>query len=82
MKNITWKREQKYFASLNSSFPLLVPPACYQVTVLVGLPESYGGRIRSFSLSTSFHRSLSWSYITIGPLVAAGQRRSLTRLSP
>jgi hypothetical protein len=39
----TCRYEQKYFARPNSSFPLHVPPVCYQMTLLVGLPD---GRIR------------------------------------
>jgi hypothetical protein len=50
---ITCKNEQKYFARPNSSFFSPVPPACYQMTLLVGFPEYSGGRIRS--LPTSFH---------------------------
>jgi hypothetical protein len=33
------KYKQKYFARPNLSFPSPVPPACYQITLLVGLSE-------------------------------------------
>jgi hypothetical protein len=42
----------------NSSFPSPVLPACYLITLLVGLPESSGGRMRSFPLSTSWFSML------------------------
>jgi hypothetical protein len=41
-----------------------VPPACYQMTMLVGFAESCVGRIRRYSLSISFHRGSLCSYIT------------------
>jgi hypothetical protein len=37
-------------------------PAFYRMILLVGLPESSGGRIRSFPLSTSFHHCFPCSY--------------------
>jgi hypothetical protein len=59
-------------------FPLI----CYYITPLVALPESSGGRIRTFPLAISLHHC---SYTTWGmnivPLVAAFQRRSLTKLT-
>jgi hypothetical protein len=49
------------------SFLFPIPPACYRMNLLVGLPESSGGRVRSFPLSTSsFHRGSPCSYITWG----------------
>jgi hypothetical protein len=57
---------KNYFASQNSSFPLPEPPACYQITLLVVLPESSGGRIKTFPVSTSFHHGSPCSYITWG----------------
>jgi hypothetical protein len=57
----------KLFWKLNSSFPM--PSFSWFATrwVLVGFPESSGGRIRSFSLSTSsFHYGSPRSYITWG----------------
>jgi hypothetical protein len=41
---------------------------CYYTSLLVGLPESCGGKIRSFPLPMSFHHD---------SLVAAVQRRRL-----
>jgi hypothetical protein len=38
------KYEQKDFARPNSSFPSPIPPTCYEATLLVGFPESSGGR--------------------------------------
>jgi hypothetical protein len=43
MEKITCKYEQKYLARQNSSFPSPISPGCYQMTLLVGLPESSGG---------------------------------------
>jgi hypothetical protein len=54
--------KQKYFARPNLSFPSPVPPACYQITLLVGLSEFWW----SFPLSTSFHHGSPCSYITWG----------------
>jgi hypothetical protein len=50
--------------------------------LLVGLKDSFGGRIKSFSLSVPFHHGCpcpytTWGWIT-GPLVAAVLRCSLT----
>jgi hypothetical protein len=44
---ITCKYQQKYF---KDKFSLLssIPPTCCQATLLIGLPESYDGRVRSF----------------------------------
>jgi hypothetical protein len=71
-----------YFASQNSSLLSPVPPVCFRMILLVGLPEISGGWIRSFRLSISFDHGSLYSFITwgltIGPLVAAVQRRSLT----
>jgi hypothetical protein len=61
---VTCKYEQKYFAKPNSAFTLPIPPACYQVTLLVGLLESSGVQIRSFSMLTSLHHGSPFSYIT------------------
>jgi hypothetical protein len=53
------------------------------MALLVWLPESSGRRIRSFPLSVSFYHGsacshpMAWGW-TIGPLVAAVQRRRLT----
>jgi hypothetical protein len=38
--NIIWKYEQKYFKT-NFSFLSPIPPACYKMSLLVGLPESW-----------------------------------------
>jgi hypothetical protein len=57
---------QEDFARPNSSFPLPIPPACYQVTLLVGLPESSDGQISSFPLSTSFRHVSPCTYMTWG----------------
>jgi hypothetical protein len=35
--------EEVYCATPNSSFPLPVTPACYQTTLLIGMPKSSGG---------------------------------------
>jgi hypothetical protein len=51
MSKITCKYEQKYFA---------------RPTLLVGLPESSGGRIRSFPVSISFHQGSPCFCITWG----------------
>jgi hypothetical protein len=53
------------------------------MTLLVGVPESSGGRIRSFNCRYHSTINSTHSYIcsggwTIGPLVTAVQRRSLT----
>jgi hypothetical protein len=61
---VSYKNEQKYYASQDLSFHSPVPPACYQITVLVGMPGSSGGLIRSFTLSTSFHHASPCSHIT------------------
>jgi hypothetical protein len=46
----------KVFCKAKFSFLSPIPPAFYLMTLPVGLPESSGGRIRSFPLSTSsFH---------------------------
>jgi hypothetical protein len=75
----------RYFERPHSLFPSPVFPSCYQLTLLVGLPESSGLWIRSFHLSTSFHHGSPYWYITWGwttdPLPAAVQRRSLTQWS-
>jgi hypothetical protein len=52
----------KYFGRPNPSFPSPVSPACYQMTLLVGLPENSGGQIRSFPLSTLFHHGSPCSH--------------------
>jgi hypothetical protein len=55
----------------------------YQMTLLVGLPESSGGRVRSFPLSTSFHHSFPWSYTTWGKNKRpVGDRSSETQSHP
>jgi hypothetical protein len=55
---ITCKYEQN-----TSQGQILIPPACYELTMPVGLPESSGGRNRSFPLSTSsFHHVSPCSY--------------------
>jgi hypothetical protein len=57
----------KMFCKAKFSFLSLISAACYQMTLLVGLPESYGRRIRSPPLSTSsFHRGPAHSHITRG----------------
>jgi hypothetical protein len=61
---VSYKNEQKYYASQDLSFPSPVPPACYQITLLVGMPGSSVGLIRSFTLSTSFHHASPCSHIT------------------
>jgi hypothetical protein len=71
----------KIFRKPNSSFPL--PSSSWFATrwLLLGLPESSGGRIRSFILSILFrHGSLHSSLggWTVGPFVAAVQRHNLT----
>jgi hypothetical protein len=58
------KYEEKYFARPNPSFPSTVPPVCYQMTLLIGLPEISGARIRNFPLTTTFHRGSPSSCIT------------------
>jgi hypothetical protein len=59
------------FARPNSLFPSHIPPACYRMTLLVGMPDSSGGRI-SFPLSISFHHGSPFSYgRRIGLSVAA-----------
>jgi hypothetical protein len=63
---ITCRYEQKYFARPNSSFPFRIPPACYQMALLVILPDNSGGRIRSFPLSTSFHHMYRCLYVIWG----------------
>jgi hypothetical protein len=65
-KKMTSKYEKNYFIRPHSSFPLPIPPACYQMTVLVGLPESSSGRIRSLPLLASYHHGSVCSYITWG----------------
>jgi hypothetical protein len=50
--------EQKYFARPNSYFPCPAYPACYEMTLLVGLPESSGGRIRCFPYQYHFTMAL------------------------
>jgi hypothetical protein len=69
--NITLKHEQSYFGGQIHHFLRQV------MTVLVGLPKSFGGRNRSFRLSISFHQGFPCSYITLewtsGPLVTAAQ---------
>jgi hypothetical protein len=53
---------------------------CHYMSLLVGFPESSGGRI-GFPLSISFHHDTPCSLITrgmkIGPMVAAVQGHSL-----
>jgi len=57
----------KLLSKAKFSFLSPIPPACYQMTLLVGLLESSGGRIRSFPLSTSsLHHGSPWSYVTSG----------------
>jgi hypothetical protein len=49
------------------SFLSSIPFACYHMTLLVGLPESSGGRVRRFPLSTlSFQHGPQCSCITWG----------------
>jgi hypothetical protein len=52
------------------------------VILIVGIPKSSSGRIRSPPLSISFRHGFPWSCVswgwTTGPLVAAVQRHSLT----
>jgi hypothetical protein len=66
-----WKR---YFARPNSSFSSPIPPPCHQMTLLVGLPESSGGRIRNFLYRNHFtivlHAHISPGGWIIGQLVA------------
>jgi hypothetical protein len=58
------------------SFLSVIPPPCYQMTLLVVLPETSGGWI-SLPLSTSFHYVSPCSYhLRDEQLVAAVQRRS------
>jgi hypothetical protein len=54
-------REAKFYCILRM---FLLP--CYWVTLLVGLSESCGGRVKSFFLLISFHRGSSCSYMTWG----------------
>jgi hypothetical protein len=51
---------------------------CWQMTMLVGLPESSGWRIRSFRLSISFHHGSRCSYITCEMNKPVGGRSSET----
>jgi hypothetical protein len=57
-----WTDERR---KANYSFLSPISPACYKITVLIGLPETSGGRVRSFLLSTSaFQHGSPCSYIT------------------
>jgi hypothetical protein len=80
-KKITCKYEKIFFKA-TFSFLSPIPPARYQMTLRLGLPESSVGRIRSFP--DRYHSTMiindhvspeGW---TIGQLVAAVQRRVLT----
>jgi hypothetical protein len=74
--------KKPYEATLN--FLRQFIPICYYMTLLAGLSEGYGRRIRNFSLSIAYHSAVvlyaptSSGASTICPLVAAVQRRSLT----
>jgi hypothetical protein len=43
----------KILSKAKFSFLLLIPSACYQMTLLVGLPKRSDGWVRNFPLSTS-----------------------------
>jgi hypothetical protein len=60
---ITCKYEHKY-CKIKFSFLSPIIPACYQMTMLVGLPESSGRWVRSFPLSTLFYHGFPCSYVT------------------
>jgi hypothetical protein len=60
-----------------------IPPACYQMSLLVGLPESSCEQVKSFLCrhhhsTMVLHAHISLAGWTIGPLKATVQRHSLT----
>jgi hypothetical protein len=82
LQHVFLRRRRKPFGTgQNSSFPSPVTPAFYQIALLVRLPESSDGRIRSLFLSIN-STMISHAHISLGswetdPMVAAVQRRTL-----
>jgi hypothetical protein len=79
-KKISCKCEMK---CLQGKILLLsIPPTCFQMTLLVGLPESSGGQVKSFCLLASSHHGSPMLIYHLGDeeglLMAAVQRHSFT----
>jgi hypothetical protein len=63
VNNLFWKYQQKYISGPNQEFPSPLPPARYQITLLIRFSESSGGRIRYFPL-LPYHHGSPCSFIT------------------
>jgi hypothetical protein len=78
----TCKYEQKYF-KVKFSVLSPIPPICYQMSLLVGMLGSSGGRVRSLHHYSTMvlHVHASPGGWTVGPLVTTVQKGILTLLT-